>query len=239
MILGAVGALGRLAVTDVRATIALTAIFGVNLAARFLLVNEPGDWAFFLFGVVGGGGNDLMSMVNGVYQYNSVTILPWLDGLMPAWMILFWGQVFLLFRKVFHVAWFRGAPFRKEGRLARGWVDERLVFDVILVVGLRAAIYATYAAAAWIAPAIYAIGVAIRLVAFPLRRNEWLIVAILPYAFCFEGLMVAFGLYTYVHPVFLGMPAWLFLWWVVLVPCLVKELCDRLEYGLARHRGDV
>ncbi|MHA1733342.1 MAG: hypothetical protein ACTSU5_15455 [Promethearchaeota archaeon] len=228
----AVGVFGRLAATSWHYTLALTLVFAVNLGVRFWLVNERGDWAFYLLGVVGGGGNDLMSMLNGVYSYTSVPMIPALRGLMPLWMILFWGQVFLLFRKVFHLRWFRGSPFARDGPLLWGWVDGRLAFDVALVVVLRAVIYKTYALPYWVPAAAYGIGVLARLVAFPLRRNEWLIVAVLPYAFCFEGLMVSFGLYVYVNPVFLGMPLWLFLWWVVLVPCLVKELFDRLEYLL-------
>jgi len=64
-----VGAFGQLASTDVLYTIIISIVFGINLALRFFLVNEKGDWLFFLFGVLAGGGNDLMSMINGVYSY--------------------------------------------------------------------------------------------------------------------------------------------------------------------------
>ncbi|GAB4317261.1 MAG: hypothetical protein Kow0069_19910 [Promethearchaeota archaeon] len=228
----AVGLFGRLASTDVAYTAVLTAVFLANLTARFILANQRHDWAFFLLGVAAGGGNDLASMANGVYSYTSVTIVPFLRGLMPLWMVLFWGQVFLVFRKVFQLPWARGEPFRKDGRLLGGWADARLLVDLVLVLLLRAAIYRTHAADPRIPAAIYGGAVAARFLAFPPRRNEWYLVAILPYAYSFEGLMVTFGLYVYEHPAFLGLPAWLLLWWAFLVPCLLKEVFDRLEFAL-------
>ncbi len=91
---------GRLASTNVIYTIIITIVFVINLIIRFVLLNEKGDWLFFLLGVLAGGGNDLMSMINGIYSYTSLTILPFLNGLLPLWMILFWGQVFLIFQKI-------------------------------------------------------------------------------------------------------------------------------------------
>ena len=108
----ATGIFGAAAASDVIFTIILTLIFCVNLTVRFLLVNEKGYWMFFIFGVVGGGGNDLMSMINGVYNYTSIAIIPALTGLLPLWMIFFWGQILLLFRKVFNLDWFKGEEFQ-------------------------------------------------------------------------------------------------------------------------------
>jgi hypothetical protein len=221
---------GKAASMDVKYTWYLTIIFGINLIFRFVLVNQKGDWFFYIFGVIAGGGNDLLSMINGVYNYTSVTIIPALNGLMPLWMILFWGQVILLFRKIFAIPALRGVKFTKSGKFFGGWADKALIFDCFLLISLRAVIYHFYLANPWIPAAIYFIGIMIRFILFPPKRNQWLIIATLPYAYVFEGLLVEFGLYEYYYPAFLGMPGWLFLWWVFLVPIFVKELFDRFEY---------
>lgn len=227
----AVGLFGRLAAMHVVFTLVLTIVFGVNLALRFIFVNEKGDWLFYLFGVLAGGGNDLMSMLNGVYSYTSIPLIPLLSGLLPLWMILFWGQVFLLFRKVFHVEWFQGEPFQKDGiKIFRGWVDIKLIVDIAILICLRIIIYLTYMYYFWIPALFYTIFIAVRLIIFRPKKNELLIMLILPYAFIFEGLMVTFGLYVYIYPVFLGLPLWLMLWWIFLVPLLFKAIFDRFEY---------
>ncbi|TFF96248.1 MAG: hypothetical protein EU544_01055 [Promethearchaeota archaeon] len=232
IILIAVAFFGQAAAYNVIFTIILTLIFGINIVLRFILINEKGDWMFFLFGVIGGGGNDLMSMINGVYNYTSITIIPLLNGLLPLWMILFWGQIILLFRKIFNLTWFQGDRFQKDGEFLKGWVDKKLIVDIILLICLRFIIYNTYKLEFWIPALFYGIGIGVRFLIFPPKKNELLIIGILPYAFCFEGLMVVFGLYVYYHPVFLGMPLWLFLWWIFLVPIFVKEIFDRIEYYL-------
>lgn len=232
----AVAVLGACAAVDVTCTVILTVVFACTIAARFLLVNAPGDWIFFLFGIVAGGGNDLMSMANGVYAYTSIPLLPFLQGLMPAWNVAFWGQVFLLFRKVFNVDWFAGEPFQPAGTMLRGWVSWRLVIDLAILVVLRLIVY-TWFMDPVVPGTLYGLIVGARILAGRPRRNELLIIAILPYAFMFEGLMVTFGLYVYHNPVFLGMPAWLLLWWVFLVPFLFKHLFDMIEHALARPRG--
>ena len=215
-------------------TIYLTITFTINICIRFLLLNQKGDWIFFLLGVIAGGGNDLMSMVNGVYNYTSIPILPFLQGIMPLWSVVFWGQVFLLFRKVFLVSWFKGTPFTKNGFLLRGWLSKKLIVDVIILIFLRVSIYNTYLDP--LLPSIlYSVGILIRFVLFRPKKNEWLIIAILPYAFCFEGLMVTFGLYEYYNPVFLGLPTWLMLWWVFLVPLVLKQVFDMIEYVLEKR----
>ena len=222
---------GRSSAINVIYTIIISICFGINITIRFLLINEKGDWLFFTFGVIAGGGNDLMSMLNGVYEYTSITIIPFLNGLLPLWMILFWGQIFLLFRKIFNIKWFKGEEFNKDCR----WIDKKLIFDIILLIILRIVIYHTSFLDFWIPALIYAIGIGIRFLIFPPKKNEVLIICVLPYAFLFEGLMVLFGLYIYYNPIFLGMPLWLLLWWVLLVPIVLKEFFDRFEYLLKNH----
>lgn len=230
----AVAIFGGAAAHNMIYTIILTIIFCINILIRFVVANEKGDWMFFLFGVIGGGGNDLMSMINGVYNYTSITIMPFLNGLLPLWMIFFWGQIILLFRKVFNLEWFKGKEFQKDGELLNGWIDKQLIFDIVVLIVLRTIIYNTYQLDFWIPALFYSIGIGIRFLIFPPKRNQLLIFAILPYAFCFEGLMVVFGLYVYYNPVFLGMPIWLFLWWIFLVPIFVKEIFERMEYLLKK-----
>jgi len=226
-----VGVFGRLASTNVLYTIIISIIFGINLALRFFLVNKKGDWLFFLLGVLAGGGNDLMSMINGVYSYTSITVLPFLNGLLPIWMILFWGQVFLIFRKVFAIKVFQGSEFQKNGPFLKGWLNIQLIVDLIILVCLRIIIYNTYLDF-WLPGIIYGIIISARFIAFHPKKNELFIISILPYAFIFEGLMVSFGLYVYINPIFLGMPLFLYLWWVFLVAIVLKEVFDRMEYYL-------
>jgi len=226
-----VGIFGQYAALDVTFTIIISILFGINIIIRFILVNEKGDWIFFLLGFVGGGGNDLLSMINGVYNYTSITIIPVLSGLMPLWMIIFWGQIFLLFRKIFNLSWCKGEDFQKDGELLKGWVDKKLIFDIGLIVVLRAVIYNTYLLEFWIPALFYTIGVGIRFILFSPKRNEMMIIIILPYAFIFEALMVVAGLYVYFNPLpIVLIPAWLCIWWIFLVPIFLKEIFDRLEY---------
>ena len=232
VIIAATAIFGQLAAIDVIYTVILTFIFSVNIIVRFLLINQKGDWIFFVFGVIAGGGNDLMSMMREVYNYTSVTIIPFLNGLLPLWSIVFWGQVFLIFRKMFNIEWFKGEDFRKEGKFLKGWVDYALILDLILIVILRIIIYSTYNLDMWIPALLYAIFIIARLLIFHPKKNQLLIIAALPYAFIFEGLMVIFGLYVYINPIILGMPLWLILWWIFLVPIVLKEIFDRIEYLL-------
>ncbi len=224
---------GALSATNVIYTIILSLVFVITLAFRFITVNQKGDWMFFLFGVIGGGGNDLMSMINGVYNYTSITIVPALTGLLPLWMIFFWGQIILLFRKVFNLEWFAGEEFKKDGELLNGWVDKKLIFDVMLLVSLRTVIYNTYYMDFWIPALCYTIGIGIRFAIFHPKKNEILIMIILPYAFLFEAVMVVAGLYIYYNPVPIFLiPLWLILWWIFLVPIFCKEIFERMEYIL-------
>ena len=246
-----VGIFGQDAALDVTFTIIISILFGINIIIRFLTINEKGDWIFFLLGVIGGGGNDLLSMINGVYNYTSITIIPILTGLMPLWMIIFWGQVFLLFRKIFNLSWCKGEEFQKGkglfqnkivksqgelgeiGNFIRNWIDKKLMFDICLIFILRSIIYNTYMLDFWIPALFYAIGVGVRFLVFPPKRNEIMIVIILPYAFIFEALMVVAGLYVYFNPLpIVLIPLWLCIWWIFLVPIFLKEIFDRVEYSL-------
>ena len=227
------GLFGRYSSIKMTFTIIITICIVINLVIRFLLVNEKGDWVFFLFGIIAGGGNDFMSMINGVYRYTAIPIIPNLA--LPIFMWLFWGQAFLLFRKLFNIPWCKGEEFQKDGEVLNGWVDKELIFDICLVIVLRIVIYNTYMMDMWIPALFYGIGIGIRFLIFPPKKNEVHIIALLPLAYLFEGLMVVFGLYVYYNPIFPGIPLWLMLWWIFLVPIVLKEFFDRFEYLLKNH----
>lgn len=222
------GIFGGKAQTDVLYTIIITISCIATIIIRFILVNVAGDWLFFILGVVFGGGNDFMSMINGVYYYTAIPIIPNLA--LPIFMWLFWGWAFLLFRKIFNLAWCRGEKFQKDGRFLRGWIDTKLIFDIALVIVLRLVIYNTYLLDFWIPALFYGIAVGIRLLIFHPKKNELRIIIFLPIAYFFEGIMVLFGLYVYYNPIFPGIPLWLMIWWVLLVPIVLKEIFDRLEF---------
>lgn len=234
----AVGFFGRFSAEDVFYTGVISAIFAVNLIIRFIMLYEKGDWMFYVLGVIFGGGNDLMSMIQGVYGYTSVAIVPALSGLMPLWMILFWGQAFLILRKVFALKWIKGEEFKKDGRFLGGWVNGTLIFDIVVLLILRMAIYNTYMMEWWIPGGIYAGVILLRYIIIPPKLNQLNLMAIMPYAFVFEGLLVTFGLYVYINPVFLGMPLWLYFWWIFLMPTIVKAVFDRVEYFVSSI-GDI
>ncbi len=75
----------------------MTIIIAILILARFLVLNRKGDWIFFLLGVILGGGNDILSMYKGVYHYLPPTNLP---VPIPLWMVFFWGEIFVFFRKL-------------------------------------------------------------------------------------------------------------------------------------------
>ncbi len=229
-ILGGVGIFGRMAIEDSFYTGIISIIFVVNLTFRFIFLNEKGDWLFFVLGVIVGGGNDLMSMIQEVYFYHSATLVPILDGLLPLWMIVFWGQGFLVLRKVFNLSWIKGEEFKPRGQFLKGWVDKTLLFDLCIIVILRVVIYHTVAMDWWIPGLIYGGIVLLRYIIIPPTLNQLNIMVIMPYAFIFEALLCNFGLYDYINPVFLGMPMWLFFWWLFLMPTIVHAVFKRLEY---------
>ncbi|TFF87852.1 MAG: hypothetical protein EU549_04055, partial [Promethearchaeota archaeon] len=108
------GIFGRNAQTDVIYSIIITISCVITIALRFILLNEKGDWLFFIFGVILGGGNDFLSMIRGIYYYTAIPIIPNLA--LPLFMWIFWGWGFLLFRKIFNITWCRGEKFQKDGR---------------------------------------------------------------------------------------------------------------------------
>lgn len=210
----------------------MTCVIVGNLALRFLIIGRRADWIFLLIGVVAGGGNDLMSMLKGVYYYTPPSLLKEYGAPIPIWMLLYWGHIFVSFRQLFQLPVFQGEP-----PAGKPWaIDKRLIADIIVVVAFRIIIYNTVRNEPW--PTIgFASVLLLRLLVIPPKKNEWLlIVAVMLLGPPFEAALIGFGLYVYFDPVLGGMPAWLLIYWIFAMPILLKGIFDRIEWGLARKQ---
>ncbi len=203
----------------------MSALAAGIIAARFLLIGRRHDWIFLLIGVVAGGGNDMLSMMKGVYSYTPPheLAIP-----IPLWMLLFWGYVFVAFRQLFALSAFKG-----EGFGGRPWrIDARLLADLAVVVAFRVIIY-HYVRHEPIPTIGYAVVLGLRLMFIPPKRRDWLLMAVVMVAGpIYEALLIRFGLYVYSDPVFLGMPAWLLIYWAFIIPIFMKGIFDRVEEWL-------
>jgi len=192
------------------------------IIGRFLLLNRRGDWLFFLIGVVVGGGNDLLSMSKGVYAYAAPTSLP---VPIPLWMVIFWGQIFLSFRKLMRYGRFLGPDTKPP------LIDLPLALDLVVVVAYRMIIYRT-AATPWLPDALYAAILVVRLLVAPPADNERrIMVAMLIIGPVYEMILISTGMYKYQTGVLFGMPLWLIVYWVFVVRML-KAVFDRVEHQL-------
>jgi hypothetical protein len=206
-------------------TYAMSAVMASILILRFLLLNRRGDYVFFLIGLMAGGGNDLLSMYKGVYAYlppHDFTDLP-----IPAWMLFFWGEVFIFFRKLM-----RFGPFLGKSGCITKWIDWPLAMDLVVVIGYRMLIYRT-ASHAWLPDALFAAILVVRLLLVPPKSNERkLMLIMLLLGPLYEIILIAAGLYRYQTGVVFGMPLWLIVYWVFVVRFL-KAIFDRVENLLA------
>jgi hypothetical protein len=199
------------------------------ILGRFFFLNRRGDWIFFLLGVVLGGGNDLLSMYKHVYHYNAATVLPLP---IPLWMVVFWGQVFVSFRKLM-----RFGPFKGPDRERLPVIDAPLALDIAIAVIYRMIIYRT-ASVAWLPDALFAAILVVRLIIRPPESHERrLMLAMLVIGPLYEMLLIGCGLYVYQTGVLLGMPLWLIVYWVFIIRAL-KAVFDRVEIRLARPGRD-
>ena len=200
-----------------------------NIALRTLIIGRRADWIFLLIGVVAGGGNDLMSMLKGVYYYTPPSLLKQFGAPIPIWMLLYWGHIFVSFRQLYQLPVFQSPPFPNGP-----WkLDKRLIADLIVVVVFRIIIY-NYVRQEPIPTIAFAAVLLLRLIAVPPKKHEWLlIVTVMIIGPAFEAVLIGFGLYVYFDPVLGGMPAWLLIYWAFALPLLMKGLFDRIEYSLA------
>jgi hypothetical protein len=207
---------------------AMPAAMGAIIGLRFLVLNRRGDWIFFLLGVVLGGGNDLFSMYKHVYHYTAPTILP---VPIPLWMVVFWGQVFVSFRKLMRFGPFLGPRRRLP------LIDAPLALDILIAVIYRMIIYRT-ASTPWLPDALFAAILVVRVLVLPPEPHERrLMLAMLIIGPLYEMLLIGCGLYVYQTGVLLGMPLWLVVYWVFIIRAL-KAVFDRIEIRLARPGRD-
>ncbi len=193
---------------------------GLIIVFRFVFLNRRGDWVFLLMGIALGGGNDVMSMYKGVYWYTPPTILP---VPIPVWMLFFWGEAFIFFRKLM-----RYGPFLGPGGKPPA-MDLPLAVDIGLFIIMRIIIY-RWASTAWLPDAAFAgIMVARLLVLPPAAHERRLLIAILILGPAYEAVLIGCGLYVYRNPLILGVPLWLIIWWVFIFRVL-KAVTDRIEH---------
>jgi len=201
----------------------MLAIVAAILALRFAAIGRRHDLRYLVLGVLLGGGNDLMSIIRGVYAYTVPhPLVPWP---IPLWMILFWGQVFLLMRTVFDLPWLRG-PGASRGLWPPGW---HLLVDLAGVVVMRLVVYATFTDPVLPALALSAVGI-LTYAAHGITRTDLKVMAVTAVAGpIVEWALISAGVYDYRNPFLLGMPAWLYVWWLYATP-LLKRIFDRMEW---------
>lgn len=192
------------------------------LVARFAVLGVA-DFRFFLLGVLLGGGNDLMSMIRGVYAYDVPH--PGVPWPMPLWMFLFWGQVFLVMRTVFALPWLRG-PRPTRGLWPPG---SALIIDLVAVVLMRIVVYSTYDH-----PVVPGVLLSVILVftyvlhGMTASDAKLMLVTLIAGPFV-EWVLISADVYDYMHPFVVGMPAWLLVWWLFATP-LLKRIFDRMDH---------
>lgn len=201
----------------------MSIVFALIIIFRFVLLNRRGDIIFFLMGVILGGGNDLMSMWKGVYYYTPSTILP---VPIPVWMLFFWGEIFIFFRKLI-----RYGPFLRSATLAKRLLKLPFALDLILFAIFRIIIY-RYASEPWLPDALFAGIFAMRILLLPPTTDERkLMIAILFIGPVYEIALIRCGLYVYQNGFIWGLPLWLIIWWVFIIR-VFKAIIDRIEYAI-------
>ncbi len=201
----------------------MSIVFALIIIFRFVLLNRRGDIIFFSMGVILGGGNDLMSMWRGVYYYTPTTILP---VSIPVWMLLFWGEIFVFFRKLI-----RYGPLLRPETTRKRLLDLPLALDIILFAIYRIIIY-RYASVPWLPDALYAGIFVVRLLLMPPTTDERkLMITILLLGPLYEITLVKCGLYVYQNGFIWGLPLWLIIWWVFIIR-MFKAFIDRIENAI-------
>jgi hypothetical protein len=206
----------------VKRTYLMSAVIAGLVIVRFLFCYRKGDLIFFFLGFTLGAGNDLLSMYKHVYYYlpaPDISRLP-----IPMWMFLFWGEIFVFFRKLMRWGPFLGEPPQKV-------IDQPLFLDLLIVLLYRLIIY-RLASRFWVPDAIFATILVLRLLVSPPAKNErWLMLTMLVLGPAYEIWLIHCGLYVYQTGFLWGMPIWLIIYWVFIVR-LLKAVYDRVEFYL-------
>lgn len=207
-------------------TFGMTIFIAFLLIARFSLLYRRGDLIVFLLGILLGGGNDVISMWKGVYWYTPSTLLP---VPIPAWMVIFWGEAFLFFRRLM-----RYPTFLADETIVHR-IDLPMALDLIMLLPLKMMLYRC-AAIPWVPDVLFAMALLLRyLIVPPMPHERRLLLTILILGPFYEALLIYSGLYVYQHGIFLGMPLWLIVYWIYIFRIL-KAFQDRLELRLATQQ---
>jgi len=199
----------------------MSIIIAVLILMRFSILNRKADWFFFVLGVILGGGNDILSMYKGVYHYvpGSFLSLP-----IPFWMVVFWGEIFIFFRKLC-----RFGPFLGQLPGFQKLIDIPITLDLFVAIIYRVIIY-RLASRYWLPDALFASILILRLLLAPPKPNERkLMLTILLLGPLYEIFLIKSGLYEYQTGVIFGMPLWLIIYWVFIIRFL-KAIIDRIEF---------
>jgi len=202
-----------------RKTYLMSAVMLGIIIFRFVFCYRKGDLIFFFLGFVLGGGNDLISMYKKVYAYlpaPDISLLP-----IPMWVLLFWGLIFVFFRKLMRFGPFLGEPPKRL-------IDQPLLLDGLILVIYRMIIYRT-ADRFWLPDALFAAILVLRLlVSVPSKNERRLMLTMLVLGPAYEIWLIHCGLYVYQTGFFYGMPLWLIVYWVFVIR-LLKAIFDRIE----------
>ncbi len=165
-------------------------------------------------------------MARGVYYYTPPHEL---SVPIPLWMLVFWGHIFVFFRHLFKLPAFRNTALNENP-----WkIDTRLTADIFTYLVLRAVIY-RFVHDEPLPTMAYSIILLARILILPPQKNEWrLMGVVMLIGPAYEAALIKFGLYVYYNPVFLGMPAWLLLYWAFMLPIFTKGIFDRVEGSLS------
>jgi hypothetical protein len=207
-------------------TTLMTIFIAGLLVIRFFFMYRRGDVFVFVTGIILGGGSDILSVWHGVYRYAPPTLLPWS---IPGWMVVFWGEAFLFFRRLM-----RSSPFLATHETRREGLDLPLALDLLLLVPLKRMVY-RYAAAPWVPDTVFAVVLLLRYLLVPPQGHERrLLLTILVLGPLYEIALISAGLYRYQHGIILGMPVWLIIYWIYIFRVL-KALLDRFELRICRQ----
>ena len=185
------------------------------LVLRLVFLPRARDTWVLMAGVLLGGGSDIITVSRGIYSYTATDFLP-LD--IPGWMVLTWGHIFLFMRSFCALAPLR-TRLPSSGRFKGGRV---LMLDLATAVALKTSflLFAGNPGRAAVAGGLV-IMVRYGLVR-PVAGELALIFTAITIGPWVEGRLIASGLYDYREGVLFGVPLWLVLWWMFVVPALSR-----------------
>lgn len=191
---------------------------------------------FFLICILLGGFNDWNSVVNKqIYDYTVPVYFPEFSTI-PIWMLLYWGMILRFMVSLFRIP--DMLPLKSADNRLFGpapisvpwWLRVSILLIFVLVT--RQAIYHWYMdpLLSWIP---FAAAIVIYPLLFPSGKAElrlgFLALVVGPLV---EALYIKVGgLHMYHHPVLGGVPLWIMLWWILIIP-IWRDLSIRIIHFL-------